>query len=86
VLVVENTFAQGKFEQNLELIRLPDQPQDYKESTEANKDQRKDTLPSTKPNDDEGYAALDSTATNQSIIAAITKQPPSGGTPTTTVK
>lgn len=40
VLQVESIFSQGKFEQTLDLVRLPDQPQDYPAANVTSKDIR----------------------------------------------
>jgi hypothetical protein len=42
ILKVDSTFAGGKFEQTLEMIRLPDQPRDYKDANSSRSlDERK---------------------------------------------
>jgi len=54
VLTVDNTFSHGKFEQDIECIRLPDQPQDYAVASSTESDIRpampeKPETPQSKP-------------------------------------
>lgn len=65
VISVESIFTQGKFEQTLELIRLPDQPNDYSSSGNSSSDIRKDIPPVlSASNANQGYQAVDSSGSN----------------------
>ena len=63
VLTVDNTFSHGKFEQDIECIRLPDQPQDYEvaSSTEADIRPAMPEQPNTPSSKSVGYEAYDET-------------------------
>lgn len=65
VISVESVLAQGKFEQTLELIRLPDQPNDFGSSGNSSTDIRTD-IPQvlSASNADTGYEAVDSEGSN----------------------
>ena len=65
VISVESILTQGKFEQTLELIRLPDQPNDYSSSGNSSSDIRKDIPPVlSASNANQGYQAVDSSGSN----------------------
>jgi hypothetical protein len=65
VISVESILAQGKFEQTLDLVRLPDQPNDFGSSGNSSADIRKD-VPQvlSADNSAEGYSAVDSAGSN----------------------
>jgi len=74
VISVESILTQGKFEQTLELIRLPDQPNDYGSSGNSSADIRKDVPPALSANNNnEGYKAVDSNNASNSVEAQKTK-------------
>jgi len=65
VISVESTLAQGKFEQTLELIRLPDQPNDFGSSGNSSTDIRTDIPQAiSASNADTGFEAVDSEGAN----------------------
>lgn len=74
VLQVESTFAQGKFEQTLDCIRLPDQPTDVPGEVSQTNDIRQDNLPTAKK---DGvavkYEKLDSQSVEQQKTTVMTK-------------
>ena len=68
VLTVDNTFSHGKFEQDIECIRLPDQPQDYEVASSTGADIRPamPEQPNTPSSKSVGYEAYDEkTVTNE---------------------
>jgi hypothetical protein len=74
VILVESTFAQGKFEQALDLVRLPDQPNDYGSSGNSSADLRKDVPPAlSAKNSNEGFKAVDSNTASNSVEVQKTK-------------
>ena len=74
VISVESILTQGKFEQTLELVRLPDQPSDYGSSGNSSTDIRKDVPPALSANNNnEGYKAVDSTTASNSVEVQKTK-------------
>lgn len=73
VLMVESTFAQGKFEQMLDAVRLPDQPDEKQNVEKSSTDIRADNLPSTaQSGTSQGWAALDSQTVEQQKTTVLT--------------
>jgi hypothetical protein len=74
VLLIENTFAQGKFEQTLDCIRLPDQPTDVSNQGKQTNDIRQDQLPvATKNAGPTTFTAEDSQSVEQQKTSVLTK-------------
>ena len=74
VLTVESTFAQGKFEQTLDCIRLPDQPADTPVQSKETNDIRQDQLPTSKKDGKPTtYTNQDSQSVEQQKTSVMTK-------------
>lgn len=74
VLTVESTFAQGKFEQVLDCIRLPDQPADSPGQANQTNDIRQDNLPTAKKDGEtKGYQKQDSQSVEALKTSVLTK-------------
>lgn len=74
VLTVESTFAQGKFEQTLDCIRLPDQPTENPSQPGETSDIRKDQLPVAKKDGTSSYwTKQDSQSVDQQKVTTSDK-------------
>lgn len=74
VQIVESVFSQGKFEQTLDLIRLPDQSGDTPDQGKQTNDIRRDALPTAKKDGNPtGYTKQDSASVEEQKTTVMTK-------------